>query len=150
MVILSILVFLTLVILIIIRFSGEKIEPVPVQSPTPTAVPTITLPRGETIEISQIPIRNPYISPAQINTEGDSLMTRDPGYDLVYLRETNQFIITIMLSPFETYRQIAEKALLERLNINEQEACSLDVNIGTPQSVNPNEAGRNYKLSFCE
>ncbi len=137
------------VILIIMRSSSPKeiIEEIPLPTKSPIR---FDIPEGEKIEISGIPIKNPYISPVETNTTGDSLMTRDKGYDLVYIRESSQFIITIMMTPFETYRQIAEQALLNRLEISADEACLLDVSIGTPQGVNPDEAGRRHGLSFCK
>jgi len=42
-----------------------------------------------------------------------------------------------------------EKRFIELLDISEAEACKLDVIITTPQFVNPEFAGEEYYLSFC-
>lgn len=119
------------------------------QAPTiPTIVPP-NLPNSKKIDISGIPVNNPYISPTQINAQGDSLMTQASVYELIYLKPFNEFLISITASPFEANRKLAEEAFLKRLGVTEKEACNLKVNITTRASVNPNEAGKKYKLSFC-
>ncbi|HMS22271.1 MAG TPA: hypothetical protein PKA38_00755 [Candidatus Levybacteria bacterium] len=114
----------------------------------PTKIPS-ALPTTDTITISGIPIKNPYISPVQLDTQGDSLMTRTETYNLVYLKPFNEFLISITGAPFEINRQLAEKAFLKRLGVTEEQACQIKVTITTPVSVNPAEAGQKYQLSFC-
>lgn len=145
---LIILASITLVLLTQSRFS----TPPPTQPlPIPTRIPVnIPIPTGKTIEVSGVPVNNPYISPVQLSQMGDSLMVEQPGYSLVYLKPFGQFLISITASPFAENRQLAETAFLSRLGITQNQACQLKVTITTPLSINPNEAGQNYPLSFCK
>lgn len=115
----------------------------------PTPFSLKGFPTGERINISGIPVKNPYISPAQLDTQGDSLMVREAGFELVYLKQFGEFLISITDSPFEANRRLAETAFLKRLGITQEEACRLNVSITTPISINPTEAGQKYPLSFC-
>lgn len=72
------------------------------------------------------------------------------GYQIFYFEDLEQFLISITASPFEQYRLRAEIDFLESLNISQREACSLDVVITTPARDNPEYAGKEYELSFCE
>lgn len=146
--ILALIVLAVLSILLFVRFSRPE---VPTTIPSPTESPiNIPLPTGETVEVSGVPIKNPYISPVELSKNADSLMVRTDKYDLVYIKPYEQFLITINASPFESNRLEAEQAFLERLEISQEEACSLNVFVSTPYSVNPDESGTNYRLSFCE
>lgn len=146
---LIILASIVLIVLMTIRFGSKNVEtptlPLPTQTPLRFPVPT-----GKTIEVSGIPVKNPYISPAELNQMGDSLMVRQPGYSLVYLKPFGQFLISITASPFAENRAQAENAFLLRMGITQEQACKLKVTITTPSSINPNESGQNYPLSFCQ
>ena len=142
---------IVLITIITIRFSSKK--PPTTETPiitNPTLVPpNIPIPTGETINISGVNVKNPYATPVKIDTQGDSLMQEQASYNLVYLKPFNEFLISITASPFDINRKIAEDAFLKRMGITQQDACKLKVTITTPLSVNPNEAGQNYPLSFC-
>lgn len=147
-VILIILACITLILLMQARFNNNSpIQPIPFPTKIPINVP---VPTGEIIEVSGVPVKNPYISPTQLNQNGDSLMVEQPGYSLVYLKPFGEFLITITASPFEENRKKAEEAFLLRLGITQGQACRLKVTITTPVSVNPTEAGQKYPLSFCQ
>ncbi len=64
--------------------------------------------------------------------------------------QKNLYRITITKSPFETNRQLAENKFLEITGFNQQKACSEQVLIGTLSKVNPDQAGKDIPLSFCQ
>lgn len=87
----------------------------------------------------------------QINKEGDISITKISGsFNITYLAQFKEFLISITGSPFESQRQIAEKAFIQSLGISQIDACKLTINITTSIHINPNEAGKNYPLSFCQ
>jgi len=146
---LIILAFLALLSLMLARFSRQTTPPT--TFPSPTLVPRFLrdIPTGERIDVSGVSVKNPYTSAVQLSAEGDSLMIQTNEYRLIYLKPFNKFLISIIASPFEENRQRAEEALLTRLEITETEACKLLVETTTPYSINPQEAGQIYGLSFC-
>lgn len=146
---LIVLAFLALLSLMAARFSRQAGSPQIVPAPTLVPIPLRNLPTGERVEVDGVSVKNPYTSAVQLTAEGDSLMTQEPGYQLVYLKQFDKFLISIVASPFEENRQSAEAALLERLEIDENAACALQIEITTPYDVNPAEAGQIYDLSFC-
>lgn len=147
-----ILACIIFIAIITIRFSTK--EPSIIETPiitNPTLVPpNIPIPTGKTIEVSGVNVKNPYENTVKIDTQGDSLMQENPGYSLVYLRPFNEFLISITASPFEKNRKLAEEAFLLRMGITQTDSCRLKVTITTPLSINPNEAGQSYPLSFCQ
>lgn len=85
-----------------------------------------------------------------INEFGDAIIADTQGYQIAYYGTDNQFSIGVFSSPFEEGRQKAEDGFLTILNIDQQKACELDVEIVTIEAINPKEAGKEYGLSFCE
>ena len=102
------------------------------------------------IIVSGVNVKDPRSTKLLENKQGDIVFNKTDGFEIVYLPKFEQFLISITASPFVENEQAAEDELLTRLGISEEEACQLNVIITTPQSVNPNEAGKNYGLSFCE
>lgn len=80
---------------------------------------------------------------------GEQLVLETEKFQIIYFSETESFLITILQSPFSSYRAEAEQAFLKELSINEKQACSLTVTIVTPAFVSPEHAGVEYPLSFC-
>ncbi|MFH1971552.1 MAG: hypothetical protein ABIJ05_04180 [Patescibacteria group bacterium] len=115
----------------------------------PTASPTFKKPIGPTIPISDVNVNNFYNLNPKINERGDVTFVDRQNFQILYFSKENEFLISILGSPFEESRQEAEKEFLKQLNINEEKACQLKVIISTPNFANPNESGQNYKLSFC-
>ena len=72
------------------------------------------------------------------------------SYQVYYFNDNNQFLVSIINRPFDEKRKIAEEELLQILGTDQIEACKLDIVITTPGYANPEFAGKNYKLSFCE
>ncbi len=102
------------------------------------------------VTISDVTMLNPLENPVKRTQEGDVVFASETAYQLLYLPTFNQFLITILTPSFETGRKQAEQALLDNLGISEQDACLLNVDMGTPASINPTEAGKRYPLSFCQ
>jgi hypothetical protein len=103
---------------------------------------TITAGGGKVINFYK---DNPSISP-----KGDVHINENPNFDIFYFKIDDTFLITITASPFEDKRNEAEQSFLEKMEIDEEAACKLRVVITTPEFVNPDEATKNYPLSFCE
>ena len=126
-----------------------KVTPIPT-SQLPTSYPVYQKPEGLTIEISGVEINNIYNLNPQINERKDATFKTSDQYQLIYFSKENEFLISILASPFDQIRLIAEQDFLKILGINTNQACKLQVIISTPLYVNPNEAGKNYRLSFCK
>lgn len=77
-------------------------------------------------------------------------IARTADYHFFYIPDQELFYISITSYPFDDFRLQAEQQLLSRLEITEEEACMLNVDIATPVSANPAQAGHIYGLSFCE
>ena len=105
---------------------------------------------SSTITISGVKMKDFYKSDPKVNERGDVTLADEEGFDILYFSKENSFLISILGSPFESVRIDGEREFLNLLNINETEACKLDVAITTPLFANRNEAGKIYKLSFCE
>lgn len=70
-------------------------------------------------------------------------------YSIVYIDDGNYYIISILKRPLEKTRLDAEDAFLKALSIGRDEACALNVSLGTIASVDQNLSGQNFGLSFC-
>lgn len=106
---------------------------------------TTRRPRQEKVDASAL-IKNPQV----INDKGDILVTESKDFKILYFPKTNQFLVSILSSPFEKARLSAEEEFLKTLSIDKKLACELNVLITTPVFINPNEAGKEYRLSFCD
>lgn len=71
-------------------------------------------------------------------------------YSIVYQKKFDVFIISVTGTPFEQVREKAEQEFLSLTQSTERTACRLNVKIGTPFFANPDLAGKNFPLSFCE
>jgi len=80
----------------------------------------------------------------------------NPGYTIYYYKKPakndieHSIRISILKPPFETYRQEAQTALLNTLNISEDMACRLNITMSTSYDVDPDLAGKNLPLRFCK
>lgn len=90
-----------------------------------------------------------FQSPQIINRQGDVRLFTSETYDIVYYPTKNKYHISIIGFPFSDVRLKAEQRLLEITKVGPETACQLDVLITTPYFANPNEAGKEYDLSFC-
>lgn len=153
-----IVIFLTigiiiLVVVLIIRGRSNKLittaPKITKTSITPFVRPTVIVPSGAKFKISEVEINNIYISPVKINPEKDVLLIDNKDYQIGYLALFKKFTITIYSSNFETTRKIAEEEFLNKLEINKEEACKLEVEVNPSNSTTDQFAGKSFPLSFC-
>lgn len=165
--VISIVSFLVLAGIIILLFFStvkkgkEGISPFP---PTITQYyipgepsPAITLPTvvitiypADRVIISGVTVKNFFKTAEEITPYGDVVIVNKPEYRILYQANFNQFLVNILSSPFEGVKAQAEKEFLRILDVTALQACSLNVIIATPRFANPDEAGREYGLSFCK
>lgn len=150
-IVLTIVVFVWLVFLSI-SFSGSQPAssiPTITTTPIPTVIP-FDKPTAPTLQVNGVSVRNFYNTSNAMNANGDVSFEKNNQFELVYLAPFEEFIIDVRGSPFATTRMQAEQAFLKKLGITQEDACKLNVSLGTPAYINPQEAGRRYELSFCE
>lgn len=159
--------FLFILIIFLLAFTTSNKQNIstttPSSAPTPTifyvppSIPTPIIPTptpvdktSSSISIYGVTVNNFYKTAQPVDTEGDVQLEKvQNSYQILYLPQFNEFLISILGSPFDTIRTQAENELLSQLGISQQQACQLNVSEGTPQRINPNEAGISYPLSFC-
>lgn len=138
----------TLIFLVFLRTTSVSPTPPPSPTPTRTTIPIPTYPTTDTIQSSGVKIKNPFVGAKEFTTQGDALTDKTDTYSIVYLRQFDEFIITVDAEPFESNRLAAELNFIERLGVTQQDACRLNVSISPPKkedSLTPR-----YKLSFCQ
>ena len=104
----------------------------------------------EKIEISGVKTANFLKNRSENNTSSYTTLAKTKDYHLFFILKEELFIVSITSYPFDSFRSIAEQEFLKKLEISQEEACKLNVNITTPMSANPDKAGKNYELSWCE
>lgn len=122
----------------------------PTPKPQPLFPAPFATPLPGKITIDGVETNNFLVSPKELNENGDALFVDTGRYQIVYLKQFNQFIIDILAAPFPQVRQEAEQAFLQTLGISKEAACKLRVSIGTSYRVSPDYAGISFPLSFCE
>jgi cytoskeletal protein RodZ len=111
------------------------------------------LPTTTTRELPEVPkkiIEKIDKEAEKVPATNDYIVEETKDFAIDYYDEDKGFLIVILGSPFEEKKRDAEKTFLENLDITEEEACKLKVEITTPMYANPDEAGGVYSLSFCE
>lgn len=143
-----------LVIILVVKLQPTTYNLKPNTTPTPSSPPNTlpkpTIPKGPTFRIQNTTVKNFYEGAKEVKPDGEVRVEETAGYHIIYEPGYNYFLLSIVGSPFSTYRLQAETALLKQLNIPPSQACQLNVDITTPRSINPKEAGITYKLSFCK
>lgn len=73
-------------------------------------------------------------------------------YEVVYQKNYDRFLITILKKPFSEIRQKAEATFINLVGIKKEYLCSLNLNVDiiTPYWIDKNYAYKEYPLSFCE
>lgn len=157
------------ILIFVLIFSSSK-KPGGEAAPTPIPLPTegyfqgispgvseeviptvvISLPPTEKVIINKIAVKNFFPKASQVNPYGDYLLAKNSEYKILYEAQFNLFLISVVSSPFEEIKKKAESEFLKLLEITPVDACSLNVSVTTPLFANREEAGRSYKLSFCE
>lgn len=121
----------------------------PIITPQPT--PKLVVPDSDKIEVSETRVNNFYKDAKVINAEGDlRLQSADKSYSIIYFPKSEQFNISIVKAPFQEIRMTAEEDFVNKMGVDKDELCNLDVVVTTPRFANPEEAGTVYKLSFCQ
>ncbi|KKQ97984.1 MAG: hypothetical protein UT24_C0005G0002 [Candidatus Woesebacteria bacterium GW2011_GWB1_39_12] len=141
------LIFIALVLLLIL-FVSKTLNNKPNFFFNKNTKPTIT--SSENRQESFLDASKLIKSSQKINDNGDLLISETKNYKVIYFPKNNQVFVSILSSPFSKFREEAEKELLEVLDIDSDTSCKLNVLITTPRFVNPEEAGKEYVLSFCE
>lgn len=151
-IILLIILIIGSLILLILRKKKSALPPSTIPSvltrPTVTQRP-FSEPTGEKMEINGVKINNLYKNPLKENRQYDVVIVKNDKYQIVYLQQFQQFLISILDPDFDTVKSAAEKDFVEKLGITNNDACKLQVNISTPRYVNADIAGTTYPLSFC-
>lgn len=116
------------------------------------AMPSVPTPeiRGNKIKISETWVNNFYNTGRKLVDGNDVVIKENDDYELIYQNPFKLFIIYVISSPFEKTRVKAEEDFIKSLGITKDEACKLNVRVGTPFFANPDYAKKSYPLSFCE
>ena len=104
----------------------------------------------EKLKVDNIETENFYKSAVNIAETGDATIIKRGNFEIVFVPEYSQFIISVLATPFGIHRSLAEQEFINNLGISQEEACRLNVTVGTPYFANPEVAGIAYGLSFCE
>jgi hypothetical protein len=78
-----------------------------------------------------------------------SAPTDDRGYQLLFVENAQEFLITLFSAPLGETRSLAEEDFIERLDISEYDACRLKVSVRALDSIDPAYREKELGLSFC-
>lgn len=122
--------------------------------PAATGTSAYTPPAGDTITLGtsegSVIVNNFYNNAVQTSVDHTAvLITQTSTYNITYYIPDSSFNILITAQPFDTIRAQAETAFLQMLGVSKADACKLNVKVGAPISVDPNNSGQNLGLSFC-
>ena len=88
--------------------------------------------------------------PARVTQDQQTVVIEDKtDFQIVFNVADTSFTINVNVKPFPVVRKDAEAAFLMDLGISKDDACRLSAYEGTTIHVDPNYAGRSFKLSFC-
>lgn len=79
------------------------------------------------------------LSPSENNTP----------YTILYVESDQSFTVSLLTEPLADIRHLAEQDLMDRLGINQVDACSLRYSVLVPYKVSAIYAGKNLGFSFC-
>jgi hypothetical protein len=158
--ILATLVFLGLIAYLIFWGRGAEVEQVPPGGTgelPPVVIPpvpaTSTLPTGDRLSIGTpsgvVRVKNFYNN-ALDRDETMVTISKTKNYSILYFPRDSGFIVSVLSSPFEEGRMVAEQEFLRSLDISQEDACKLKVEVTTIYTINPDFAGRSLGLSFCQ
>ncbi len=140
-------------LLILIAFAYFVVFREKQQPPAPTPTPTTIQPNPQIlnrITIQGVSVNNFISKSKNIEKTGEVFAEENADFSIIYHKNDESFLLYISSSPFETVRSAAENVFLQKLGIDKESACRLAVIEQTPFFANPNEAGKVYKLSFCQ
>lgn len=79
----------------------------------------------------------------------DPTATDNPPYIIGYIADTQYFNIALLQEPVGLVREEAQRYLMDRLGIEEDQMCKIDYTVSVPVSVNAVYSGRSLGFSFC-
>jgi len=82
-------------------------------------------------------------------TEINLLLADTSDYRVVYYKQENAFVITLLSLPLEQSRKKAGEFLKSELGVDERQLCRLKISVDVPYEVNPSFSGRNLGLGVC-
>ena len=138
-------------------------DPGSLNAPIAEAVISFATPSGVTVTVKDF-IHNGETVP-DVQNPGSHVLAGSLGYCLAdgscprgapttnfsvsYNEKTHFFNIVLLKEPLGAVRLEAERFLIDRLGITEQQACSLNYSIGAPYWVNETYDDKNLGFSFC-
>jgi len=102
------------------------------------------------IEISGVKVADFINKSTNGKSQNFYTIYQTPDYHLFYIPDQELFYVSITSYPYNEFRPLAEKQLLQSLGITREEACMLNVDLTTTTRANPDKAGEVYGSSFCE
>jgi Flp pilus assembly protein CpaB len=82
--------------------------------------------------------------------DGFFALTDDAAvYDIFYNEPTGILFISLYQEPISFSRALAERKLLETIQLTKEEICTIPIKVTTNAHVNPTFDGVNLGLSFC-
>jgi hypothetical protein len=110
-----------------------------------------TVPTSQTITVGEnnVQVQNFFSSAEVYNEMGDTRITSNDRYEIVYFPYSESFFLLINDTPVREVREAAQIDFLTRLGISQDQACQLNVDVyldKTVRSSYPHEVG----MSFCD
>ncbi len=125
----------------------------PAPAVSPSKMPSPTRPPLQRIfgkiNINGVLVKDFYATSQRITDKNDAILVENSDYIISYVYEFDEFLITILASPFPELQKQAQAKLISLLDIGEQEACRLKASLTTPYFANREYSGKSYPLSFC-
>lgn len=96
-------------------------------------------------------LKNPLENNKYLLGDNAALIEEATEYNIEFQNnaEGALFYLSIKDRDIQRARDLAEKALLDYLEISKEQACQINVVVGVIPSVNERAAGSDYGLSFC-
>lgn len=149
---------IVIVVLFLIFFMRTKNAPAPTTPPTPS--PSV-FPSGfivpqktdskMTIKTNEgsVATNNVYADPIQQFPDNSVAFANNNYYYFAFFPLDESFVITILNPDIQTARVKAENDFLQQLSITKEQACDLKLTLAVPFSINQENSGQNFDLSFC-
>jgi hypothetical protein len=99
---------------------------------------------------TQGPLIDPTFKAVRVDSDtGNTLLQETSNYALEYFADGQSFNITLLGTNLRQARLDAEQELRARFGLTEEQACLLEVHVGTTVSVSEEFSARELGLSFC-
>lgn len=133
-----------------------KAQPIPKQTGSGSETPGFTIPpegapkmtvpakEGQSFEVNNV-----YNHPVASLSSNGVLFKENADYEMVFYPEKASFLISIDNFDLNPAREKAEADFLQTLETTKEEACKLNVTLGTTYDISPKNSGANFGLSFC-